>query len=117
MAVSRFAAINAGSYELMLKIYEISAGKKVRILDNVRYVMELGRETYTEKKVSFETIEKMCDILEKFTKVLEEYQVTDYVAVATSGIRECGDYCGPDKGKDRIKCPADQQFGTETVYL
>ena len=40
MAVSRFAAINAGSYELMLKIYEISAGKKVRILDNVRYVME-----------------------------------------------------------------------------
>ena len=88
MAVSRFAAINAGSYELMLKIYEISAGKKVRILDNVRYVMELGRETYTEKKVSFETIEKMCDILEKFTKVLEEYQVTDYVAVATSGIRE-----------------------------
>ena len=88
MAVSRFAAINAGSYELILKIYEISAGKKVRILDNVRYVMELGRETYTEKKVSFETIEKMCDILEKFTKVLEEYQVTDYVAVATSGIRE-----------------------------
>ena len=53
MAVSRFAAINAGSYELMLKIYEISAGKKVRILDNVRYVMEVGSEIYTEKKVSF----------------------------------------------------------------
>lgn len=88
MAVSRFAAINVGSYELMLKIYEISSRKKVRMIDNVRYVMELGRETYTEKKISFETIEKMCDILEGFTKILKEYQVNDYMAVATSGVRE-----------------------------
>lgn len=88
MAVSRFAAINIGSYELILKIYEISSGKKVRILDNIRYVMELGRETYTEQKISFETIEKMCDILEDFTKVLQEYQIHDYEAIATSGIRE-----------------------------
>lgn len=88
MAVSRFAAINIGSYELILKIYEISSGKKVKILDNIRYVMELGRETYTEQKISFETIEKMCDILEDFTKVLQEYQIHDYEAIATSGIRE-----------------------------
>lgn len=88
MAVSRFAAINVGSYELMLKIYEFSSGKKVKVLDNIRYVMELGRETYTEQRISFETIEKICDILEGFTKILEEYQINDYEAVAASGIRE-----------------------------
>ena len=38
MAVSRFAAINIGSYELMLKIYEYTSGKKIRIVDNIRYV-------------------------------------------------------------------------------
>ena len=115
MAVSRFAAINAGSYELMLKIYEISAGKKVRILDNVRYVMELGRETYTEKKVSFETIEKMCDILEKFTKVLEEYQVTDYVAVATSGISPDGITLvrGYTKAYEEVKNILDRNLGNK----
>lgn len=88
MAISRFAAINIGSYELMLKIYEITSRKKVKILNNVRYVMELGRETYTEQKISFETIEKMCDVLEGFIKIFEEYQVNDYEAYATSGIRE-----------------------------
>ena len=64
MAVTRFAAINIGSYELMLKIYELTSRKKVRVLNNIRYVMELGRETYTEQKISFETIEKMCDVLD-----------------------------------------------------
>lgn len=88
MAVSRFAAINVGSYELALKIYEISSGKKVKIIDNVRYVMEVGRETYTNKKISFHTIEKICDILEGFTEIIKEYQADDYVAVATSGVRE-----------------------------
>lgn len=88
MAVSKFAAVNVGSYELRLKIYEISSGKKVRLIDNVRYVMELGKETYTEKRVSFETIEKMCDILEGFSNIMKEYQVREYEAVAASGIRE-----------------------------
>ena len=88
MAVTRFAAINIGSYELMLKIYELTSRKKVRVLNNIRYVMELGRETYTEQKISFETIEKMCDVLEGFTKIFEEYQIHDYEAYATSGIRE-----------------------------
>lgn len=88
MAVSRFAAINIGSYELMLKIYEYTSGKKIRIVDNIRYVMELGKETYTEKKLKFETIEKICDILEDFTKIIDGYQISDYDAIATSGIRE-----------------------------
>lgn len=88
MAVTRFAAINIGSYELMLKIYELTSRKKVKVLNNVRYVMELGRETYTEQKISFETMEKMCDVLEGFTKIFEEYQIHDYEAYATSGIRE-----------------------------
>jgi exopolyphosphatase/guanosine-5'-triphosphate,3'-diphosphate pyrophosphatase len=88
MAVSRFAAINIGSYELVMKLYEITSGKKLKVIDHIRYVMELGRETYKDQRLTFETIEKMCDILVDFQKILEEYQITDYEAVATSGIRE-----------------------------
>ena len=54
----------------------------------VRQIMSLGSETYSNGKISFETIEKLCDVLERFNNVIKEYKVTDYDAVATSGIRE-----------------------------
>lgn len=88
MAVNRFAAINIGAYELTLKIYELAQAKKISMIDNIRYVMELGKETYTEKRISFGTIEKMCEILYQFSKIMKQYQVHDYEAVATSVIRE-----------------------------
>lgn len=88
MAVCRFAAINLGAYELGLKIYEISSAGKLNIIDCVKYVMELGRETYSEQRLSFETIDKICGVLENFRKIMQTYQVNDYEAVATSGIRE-----------------------------
>lgn len=100
MAVSRFAAINIGSYELVLKIYEINSARKLKIIDNVRYVMELGKETYTAGRLSFETIEKICEVLEDFQKILGAYQITDYEAVATSGIREASN---AEIVRDRIK--------------
>lgn len=100
MAVTRFAAINIGSYELVMKIYEIGSAKKLKVIDNVRYVMELGKETYTGGRLSFETIEKVCEVLEGFQKIMQEYQIADYEAVATSGIRETKN---AEIVKDRIK--------------
>ncbi len=100
MAVSRFSAINIGSYELVMKVYEIGTSRKLKIIDTVRYVMELGKETYTDGRLSFETIEKMCEVLNGFQKIMNEYQVTDYEAVATSGIREA---LNVEIIRDRIK--------------
>lgn len=88
MAVTTFAAIDVGSYELQMKIYEISQKNKIVMIDHLRHVIELGKDTYKDGKVSFENINELCKILKKFTFTMQEYRVKSYVAYATSAIRE-----------------------------
>jgi len=88
MPLTKYAAIDIGSYMIELKIYEINSDKKINIVENIRYVMELGKETYRYGKLSFEAIDTLCDILYKFSGIMKEYKITEYDAYATSGIRE-----------------------------
>ena len=88
MSIKRFAAIDVGSYELEMKIFEISQKKGIKEIDHIRHVIELGKDTYSYGKVSFELIEELCEVLYKFTGIMKEYQVNDYRANATSAIRE-----------------------------
>ncbi len=88
MAGTKYAAIHIGSYELQLKIYEMTSDKNVKILENIRYAMELGKETYTYRKLSFQSIDVLCDVLFGFTQTIKEYKILEYDAVATSCIRE-----------------------------
>ena len=51
MACTMFAAIDVGSYEVNLKIYELSTRKGIRVVNHVRHRMELGKDTYaTDRK-------------------------------------------------------------------
>ena len=47
MAIHTFAAIYIGSYEVSLKIFEISARKNIRKIDYIRSRIELGRDAYS----------------------------------------------------------------------
>lgn len=86
--IRRFAAIDVGSYEIEMKIYEISQKYGIREIDDIRHVMELGRDTYAHGSISFELIEELCDVLYRFNGIMKEYEVQDYRANATSAIRE-----------------------------
>lgn len=44
MAVTTFAAIDIGSYEVSMKIFEMSKRTGFREINDVRYQLELGRE-------------------------------------------------------------------------
>lgn len=89
MAVIRtFAAIDVGSYEIEMKIFEVSQKAGLREIDHVRHIMELGKDTYTNGSVSFGLIEELCDVLYEFNEIMKSYQVQDYRANATSAIRE-----------------------------
>ena len=46
MAVTIFAAIDIGSYEVSMKIFEMSKRTGFREINDVRYQLELGRGTY-----------------------------------------------------------------------
>ena len=88
MAYKTFAAIDVGSRDVTMKIFEITAKKGYRILDYVSTILELGSDTYKDGYISQESIDRLTDILKGFTKKMKEYGTTDYCAYATSAIRE-----------------------------
>ena len=52
MAVTTFAAIDVGSHETTLRIYEISKRNGIHELDYVHHTSRLGYETYSTRHVS-----------------------------------------------------------------
>ena len=88
MAFKTFAAIDVGSTDVTMKIYEITTKKKFRQLDYISSIIELGSDTYADGYISQKSIEQLCDILSGFTKKMREYGTLDYCAYATSAIRE-----------------------------
>jgi exopolyphosphatase/guanosine-5'-triphosphate,3'-diphosphate pyrophosphatase len=88
MPIATFAAIDVGSNEVSMKIFEVSKKYGIKELDHVRYTIELGSETYTNAKISHRLVNELCQVLESFTRKMKEYSVTDYTAYATSAVRE-----------------------------
>ncbi len=88
MANHLFAAIDVGSFELEMGIYEISPKNGIRQIDHLRHVIALGRDTYHTGKISYRLVDEMCRVLGDFSKVMKGYKVEDYWACATSAMRE-----------------------------
>lgn len=88
MAVKTFAAIDVGSYELSMKIFEVSRTKGMKEIDHIRHGIDMGTESYSTGKLSYERVDELCRILREFTDIMKAYQVQDYVAYGTSAIRE-----------------------------
>ena len=58
MAVRTFAAIDVGSFELELGIYEMTYKTGIRRIDHIRHVIALGKDTYSTGKISYELVEE-----------------------------------------------------------
>ncbi len=91
MSSEVFAAIDVGSYEMALKIFELSAKNGVKELDHVRHRMDLGTETYATGHISNNHVEEMIRILTDFRNIMKQYGVTHYQAYGTSAVRETRD--------------------------
>lgn len=88
MAYKTFAAIDIGSYELAMKIYEISAKRGMKEIDSIRHRIELGTDSYFSGKLSLERVDELCRMLREFTMIMKTYKVDEYRAYGTSAIRE-----------------------------
>lgn len=88
MTVTMFAAIEIGSFALEMKIYEIHPKGNIKQIDRIFHVIELGRESYNNKKISFEVVDELCEVLSDFKRIMKEYDVKEYRACATSAVRE-----------------------------
>ena len=88
MAITTFAAIDVGSYDLEMKIFEISGKGGMKQVDDIRYRLDLGSDTYAEGKVSNSAVNELCGILKEFQNIMKAYKVNDYKAYGTSAVRE-----------------------------
>ena len=87
MKITTFAAIYIGSYEVSMKVFEISSGRKIRQVDHVRSRLELGRDAYSKGVIGYELVEELCQVLKEFYSIMEGYKVDDYKAYAGNVLR------------------------------
>lgn len=83
-----FAAIDVGSFELSMKIFEISTQKGMREIDHIRHRIDLGTQTYAVGKISYDKVDELCHYLNEYTEIMKSYKVSEYKAYGTSAIRE-----------------------------
>ena len=82
-----FAAIDVGSFELSMKIFEISSKSGMREIDHISHRIDLGTETYATGKMARERVDELCRYLNEYTKIMKSYRVSEYRAYGTSAIR------------------------------
>ncbi|MBO4981538.1 MAG: HD domain-containing protein [Lachnospiraceae bacterium] len=88
MSTKTFAAIDVGSFESCMKIFEFSGKNRMREIDAVRQSIDLGSDTYANGKISNEKVEELCRVLKEFASIMKAYKVEAYRAYGTSAVRE-----------------------------
>ena len=83
MSVKTFAAIDVGSFELTMKIFDFSGKNTMREIDCIRQRIDLGSDTYANGKISYEKLDDLCHTLKEFAQIMESYKVIAYKAYAT----------------------------------
>ena len=88
MANKTFATIFIGSYEVSLKVFELTSKKKLHEIDHVRARIDLGRDVYQTGHLGYEKVDELCDTLSEFVQISEGYKSSHLEIYASSVIRD-----------------------------
>ncbi len=91
MHLKKYAAIDIGTNAVRLLIANvIENGKKTKIKKNtlVRVPIRLGEDVFDKGYISPEKTEKLIKAMKAFKLLMDVFDVEDYLAVATSAMRE-----------------------------
>ncbi|MEE3420821.1 MAG: exopolyphosphatase [Lachnospiraceae bacterium] len=88
MAVTTFAAIDIGSYNVSVEIFELTKKNGLRSLNRVRTGLELGADTFALHKITTKRLNELTKILLDYKEIMKEYGVSGYRACAKSAFRE-----------------------------
>lgn len=88
MAINMFASIYIGSYEVSLKIFEISQKKRIKEIDCVRSRLDLGKDAYDKGFIGYELVEDLCELLFEYKKVMQGYRIDKYEIYASAVLRD-----------------------------
>lgn len=83
-----FGAIDVGSHEIEMKIFELSKKNGIRQVDDLIHLIDLGTDTYNDGRISPPHVAEVKRILLDFRHVMEMYGVREYRAYGTSAFRD-----------------------------
>lgn len=73
-----FASVYIGSYEIVLKIFEISRDRPLKEVDCLRASTDVLRDVYNTGRVSLETTEQLCKVISDMRRTMKGYKVDSY---------------------------------------
>lgn len=94
------AVLDLGSTAVRLLVAEVGADRTIRILEEASRGVLLGKDTFTHGRITAATLDAALRALEGFRKIMQDYAVERWRAVATSAVREAANR---DTFVDRVK--------------
>ncbi len=88
MSVFTIASIYIGSYNISMKIQELSGKKTIRTVDHLRHHLELGTDTYQSGSIGYQKVDELCEVLLDFKKIMEAYRIDASLICAGAAIRD-----------------------------
>ncbi len=83
-----FAAIHLGSEMLSMQIAEYRSIDSYKIIERCTRYIQLGEETFKNGIIPFSLVNEICEILQGFKLLMNEYGVDEYKMQATTAGRE-----------------------------
>lgn len=81
------AVIYIGSNSLRLKIAQSMEGQ-INVLEELRYPLSLGEDTFSLGIIKSGTVNKLCEVLANFVAVARGYDISSVRTIATTALRE-----------------------------
>jgi exopolyphosphatase/guanosine-5'-triphosphate,3'-diphosphate pyrophosphatase len=87
----KLAAVDIGSNAIRFQVSAVlDSGPRVifKKMEYVRFPLRLGHDVFTTQRISEHSAEKFIKLMRVFKMLIELYEVDDYMACATSAMRE-----------------------------
>ena len=75
-----FGGIYIGTYEISLKIVEMTRGKGIKVIDYIKSHVELGEDALDDGIIDNDTIDGICVRLNEYKKIIKSYKCNDFMA-------------------------------------
>ncbi|MBD3271977.1 MAG: HD domain-containing protein [Elusimicrobia bacterium] len=86
-AVTRAGVVDIGSSSIKLLIAQ-QAGDNIEVLESLKNPAPIGNYTFFKSRISQSMINQTLVILQKYARILKEYEISRFKTIATTAIRE-----------------------------
>lgn len=113
-----FASVYIGSYEVIMKVFEISREKKLKEIDCLRAPLPIVSDIYVRGRVTLQTTERLCDILLDMKNTAKMYRADAFRIYTgyTLGDAENALFV-IEQIKLRVKSPVERLSNSEHRFL